>query len=96
MVECQITLIHPGEKPEDDEKTVVFAEMNPVGRDEFQSAGVNGYKAQKQFVIWAEEYDEQPELQHGNKRLTIYRTYGARPDGKIELYAAERVGNHGR
>ena len=86
MTECQITLIHPGEKPEDDEKTVVFAEMNPVGRDEFQSAG----------VIWAEEYDEQPELLAGNKRLTIYRTYGARPDGKIELYAAERVGNHGR
>ena len=87
MTECQITLIHPGEKPEDDEKTVVFAEKNPVGRDEFQSAGVNGYKA---------EYDEQPELLEGNKRLTIYRTYGARPDGKIELYVAERVGNHGR
>lgn len=96
MVECQITLIHPGDNPEDDEKTVVFAEMNPIGRDEFQSAGVNGYKAQNQFVIWAEEYDEQPELLAGNKRLTIYRTYGARPDGKIELYAAERVGNYGR
>lgn len=96
MTECEITLIHPGEDPKDDEKTVVFAEMNPIGRDEFQSAGVNGYKARNQFVIWAEEYDEQPELQVGNKRLTIYRTYGVRPDGKIELYAAERVGNHGR
>ena len=31
MVECQITLIHPGDNPEDDEKTVVFAEMNPIG-----------------------------------------------------------------
>ena len=27
---------------------------------------------------------------------TIYRTYGVRSDGKIELYAAERVGNYGR
>lgn len=96
MTECQITLVHPGEMPEDDEKTVVFAEKNPIGRDEFQSAGVNGYKAQNQFVIWAEEYDEQPELQVRNKRLTIYRTYGPRADGKVELYAAERVGNHGR
>lgn len=96
MTECQITLIHPGDNPVDDEKTVVFAQQKPIGRDEFQSAGVNGYKAESQFVIWASEYDEQPELQVGNKRLTIYRAYGARPDGKIELYAAERVGNYGR
>lgn len=96
MAECQIILIHPGETPEDDEKTPVFAEMNPVGRDEFQSAGVNGYKAQCQFVVWAEEYGGQPEIIAGNKRLAVYRTYGTRPDGKIELYAADRVGNHGR
>lgn len=96
MTECQITLIHPGEKADDDEKTVVFAEVYPIGRNEFQSAGVNGYKAENQFVIWAEEYDRQPELIFGGRRLTIYRTYGVRSDGKIELYAAERVGNYGR
>ena len=96
MKECQITLIHPGDASEDDEKVVVFAEVKPVGRDEFQAAGVNGYKAQNQFIIWASEYDDQPELEVGGNRLTIYRTYGARPDGKIELYAAERVGNYGR
>ena len=96
MNDCMITLIHPGDDPADDEKTSVFAERNPIGRDEFQSAGVNGYKAEAQFVIWAEEYDKQPEMTVGNERLTIYRTYGPRKDGKIELYAAERVGNYGR
>ena len=96
MYEVKITLIHPGDKSDDDERTDVFAEVKPVGRDEFQAAGVNGYKAQNQFTIWASEYDDQPELEVGGNRLTIYRTYGARPDGKIELYAAERVGNHGR
>lgn len=96
MEEVQIYLVHPGDKPSEDEKVSVFAEKYPVGRDEFQSAGVNGYKAQNQFVIWAEEYDDQPELEFDGKRLTIYRTYGSRPDGKIELYAAERVGNYGR
>lgn len=96
MSECQITLIHPADDPAEEEKVTVFAERNPVGRDEFQSAGVNGYKASAQFVIWAEEYDEQPELQVGEERLTIYRTYGPRKDHKIELYAAERVGNYGR
>lgn len=96
MIECQITLIHPGASAADDEKKVVFAEVYPVGRDEFQSAGANGYKVENQFVIWAEEYDKQPEILFGNKRLTVYRTYGVRDDGKIELYAAERVGNYGR
>lgn len=96
MSECQITLIHPADDPAEEEKVTVFAERNPVGRDEFQSAGVNGYKASAQFVIWAEEYDEQPELRVGSERLTIYRTYGPRKDNKIELYAAERVGNYGR
>lgn len=96
MTECQIFLIHPGEKQTDDEKTPVFAQIYPIGRDEFHAAGVNGYKAENRFDVWAEEYDEQPELQFGKKRLTIYRTYGVRADGKIELYAAERVGNYGR
>lgn len=94
MNECSIILIHPDD--ENEEMTEVFATVNPIGRDEFQSAGVNGFKARAQFVIWAEEYDEQPELLFGGERLSIYRTYGPRPDGKIELYAAERVGNHGR
>lgn len=96
MVEAVIQLIHTGDKAEDDQKTGVFAEVYPVGRDEFREAGVNGYKAENQFVIWANEYDEQPEVEYNGKRLSIYRTYGPRSDGKIELYAAERVGNYGR
>ena len=94
MIEGNITLIHPGGTEADDEKTPVFAEIYPVGRNEFNDAGQAGYKAQYQFVIWAAEYDEQPEaVFNKNKRLTIYRTYGPRSDDKIELYAAERIGN---
>ena len=96
MEDCIINLIHTADDPADDEKTSVFATKYPVGRDEFQSAGVNGYKAEGQFVIWAEEYDDQDAIEVGGKRLTIYRTYGPRSDGKIELYAATRVGNYGR
>ena len=91
-----IVLIHPVDSPEEDEKTSVYAELRPIGRDEFQAAGVNGYKAESQYTIWANEYDGQPEIEADNKRLTIYRTYGPRKDGKMELYAAERVGNYGR
>lgn len=91
-----ITLIHPADRAENDLKTDVFAASEPVGRDEFQAAGVNGYKATAKLEVWAAEYDNQPEVIIAGKRLTIYRTYGPRPDGKIELYTAERVGNYGR
>lgn len=93
MIEGIINLIHPGETAVDDEKTAVFAEIRPAGRNEFEAAGQAGYKAQYQFVMWAAEYDEQPEAVFNDKRLTIYRTFGPRPDDKIELYAAERIGN---
>lgn len=96
MFDVQIELIHPGNSPEEDERTAVYAELKPVGRDEFQTAGVNGYKAESQYTVWASEYDEQPELEANGRRLTIYRTYGPRKDGRMELYAAERVGNYGR
>ena len=96
MTEGVITLIHPGETKEDDIKTSIFAEIESSGRDEFVAAGQKGYKATKKFVVWANEYDEQPELEYNGKCLSIYRTYGPRNDDKIELYAAERIGNNGR
>ena len=42
MIEGNITLIHPGETEADDEKTPVFAEIYPVGRNEFNDAGQAG------------------------------------------------------
>ena len=96
MIEGAITLIHPGETKAEDQKTGVFAEIEPTGRDEFAAAGQKGYKAINKFVIWANEYDDESEVEYNGKRLTIYRTYGPRKDDKIELYAAERVGNNGR
>jgi len=91
--EAYITLIHPGESAADDEETKVVATVNPTGRDEFQAAAVNGYHAEYMLEVWAEEYDDQPEVIFNGKRLTIYRTY---PKGeRTELYAAERIGNNG-
>lgn len=96
MIEGVITLIHPGETKDEDLKTDIFAEVESTGRDEFVAAGQKGYKATKKFTVWANEYDEQPEVEYNGKRLSIYRTYGHRSDDKVELYAAERVGNGGR
>ena len=94
MSDVIITLIHPGETEADDEKTEIFASENPVGRNEFQAAGVNGYKAEIMFEAWKSDYDNQPLCLYNGDRLTIYRTY-PKGNGRIELYAAERIGNNG-
>lgn len=93
MQEVTIELIHPGETAAEDEVTEVFAKVDSTGRDEFAEAGQAGFKASKRFEVWANEYSDQPELVFNEKRLTIYRTYGPKDNDKIELYAAERVGN---
>ncbi len=90
-----ITLIEPGDSKDTDIKTDVFATVSSTGRDEFVAAGERGFKASNKFEVWANEYANQPECIYNGKRLTIYRTYGPRPDDKIELYTAERVGRYG-
>lgn len=74
------------------EKTQVIAEVNPVGRDEFAAAGQNGYKASFMLEVWEFEYKGQTEVSIDQKKYSIYRTYGPKDSGKIELYVAEKVG----
>lgn len=72
---------------------MVIASVEPIGRDEFSAAGQNGMKARYKFVVWTNEYHEEQEIEFQKRRLTIYRTYGPKADGKTELYAGERAGN---
>lgn len=75
-------------------ETETIAEINPVGRDEFAAAGQNGFKASSMLEVWDFEYTGQTEVYVDGKKQTIYRTYGPKQDGKIELYVAERVGKN--
>ena len=50
-------------------------------------------KARHKFDVWANEYNDEQEVEFNGRRLTVYRSYGPKADGKIELYAGERVGN---
>lgn len=86
-------MVDPGETKEEDVKTDIIATVDPIGRDEFVAAGQKGMKAKHKFSVWGNEYRDESEVLYQGQRLTIYRTYGPRPDGKIELYAGERVGN---
>lgn len=91
--ETNLILISVGKSADEDVKIAVFAEVDPVGRDEYEAAGQQGMKAEYKFTVWAAEYDGQEEVEYDGRRLSVYRTYGARSDDKIELYAAERAGN---
>lgn len=83
----------PGEIKEEDIKNNVIAKVEPIGRDEFVAAGAKGMKARHKFTVWENEYKEESEVLFNNKRLSIYRTFGPKDDGRMELYAGERVGN---
>lgn len=73
-------------------ETKVFAELYPVGRDEFNAAGQKGFKPSFRVDVWGFEYEGQSEIIVDERKLAIYRTYGPKANGKIELYTAERVG----
>ena len=90
-IEALVTLIVKKNQTEYLENEV-FAELEPVGRDEFAAAGQKGYKASFKAEVWAFEYSNEPEIIINGEKYTIYRTYGPKTNGKIELYAAEKVG----
>lgn len=73
-------------------ETEVFAKIHPVGRNEHTDAGQKDYKADFMLEVWAFEYSGQTEVSVNGERHIIYRTYGPKPSGKIELYVTERVG----
>lgn len=91
--DTNLILVSVGNSADEDVKTAVFADVEPVGRGEYEAAGQQGMKAEYKFTVWAAEYDGQEEVEYKGRRLSIYRTYGARSDDKTELYAAERAGN---
>lgn len=90
-IEALIKLLEKKNQKEYEENEVI-AKINPVGRDEFSAAGQKGYKAEFMLEVWAFEFSGQKEVIVDGERYAIYRTYGAKSNGKIELYAAERAG----
>ena len=90
-IEAEVKLLTKKNQKEYLEK-VVFGEINPVGRDEFTAAGQRDYKASAMVEVWGFEYEGQTEVMVDGRKMAIYRTYGPKSSGKVELYAGERVG----
>ncbi len=90
-IEVQVKLIIKKNQDENIE-TPVYASIKPVGRDEFLAAGQKGSKPSFMAEVWGFEYADQTGLIYNGKEYVIYRTYGPKSNGKMELYAEERVG----
>ena len=71
-----------------------YGTINPVGRDEFTAAGQKNYKASMMVEVWGFEYEGQAEIMVDGRKMAVYRTYGPKSNGKIELYAGERIGKN--
>ncbi|MDL2250769.1 hypothetical protein LJC51_08960 [Lachnospiraceae bacterium OttesenSCG-928-J05] len=71
----------------------MFASLYPITAQEFVNARQVGLKPELKFEIYAEEYADQEEVIFNDRRLSIYRVYGPKDDGKLELYTEGRVGN---
>ena len=93
IIEASVTLVIKKNQTENKE-TKAFADIAPVGRAEFAAAGQRGFKAAHKAEVWGFEYNNEPEIVINGQKYTIYRTYGPKANGKIELYAAERVGRN--
>lgn len=72
-------------------KKTRFAIMSNINQSEFYEAGQAGLKPYACYSVRVTEYDGEDEIEVGNKRLTVYRTYN-RVDGRVELYTTERKG----
>ena len=72
-------------------KISTFAIRHSVSQTEFYNAGQQGFKPEARYDVYQTEYGGQDEIEVGEERLTIYRTY-EREDGRVELYATKRKG----
>lgn len=69
----------------------VFANEMSVGMKEFYEAGNGGLRPERQFEMYAFEYQGEPQLRHDGITYRIIRTSGA--GDKLRLVCERVVGN---
>lgn len=74
------------------DSVTVYAIRKPIAQSEFFAAGQNGIKPAWVYEVRTAEYNNQSELNDGERDYTIYRTYPRR-DGWVELYCEVRRGD---
>lgn len=70
----------------------VYAEIRPVTREEWASAGKNNIKAEMRIDVYAFEYSGEVVIEYNGIKYAVYRTYERRDDDIIELYCELQEG----
>ena len=70
----------------------VYGQLGSITRDEFFSAGRNGFKPSLMVSMFAPDYEGEQTCTIDGVTYSIYRTYRRRND-LIELYLERRVGD---
>ena len=70
----------------------VFAELSSITRQEFFTAGAAGLKPSLEAIIYSFEYSDEPIVEIGTKRYSVYRTYLRADDDRVELYLEQKEG----
>ncbi len=96
MIDCDITLIAELDEGSEEKKSVI-ATVSTVSQKEYFAAAQVGFKAEFKAEIWFDEYEGQrivelEDFSFTTRRFSVYRSYGPRADGKIELYLTNKVG----
>lgn len=75
------------------EQREIFVEVSSITQSEFAAAGQSGIRAEIKLTTWGRDYNNERLIEYGGRISRIYRTYSL-PDGRIELYLAERSGTN--
>ena len=81
-----------GNKKYDTEENEVFCNVTSVGRGQFFSASVRGYKLSYVITINEFEYDGEAKIVFNDKTYDVIRTY-LLENGLLEITVGEKVGD---
>lgn len=74
----------------------VYCEIGEITRQEFFSAGRNGFSPEFEFIVAAIDYNGERECVYHGKTYSIYRTYRDLESDYIELYVEMKGGLNGK
>lgn len=75
-------------------RRTVFCSVSSVTQREFFEGGRNGLNPEYKFTVFAYDYEDEPVVEYGGKRLSVYRTYMQKNDN-LELYCERKGGTNG-
>lgn len=73
-------------------ETIVFCEVNSIGRNEFYNASLAGLKPSLIFTIHAYEYNDEEKIKFNEKNYKVMKTYLKNTE-ELELTCEKVVGN---